>query len=145
MERLPRRRAHRIRPTAWPEDGDIPAQRVRPARKAWRAVPVAGEYCRSQLSDASTSGAHRPGSSSGLVSNGNREANAGSRSDSQIAFGSNRAKNGLPTMDGLRAWIMCRANTFSPATSTTPSTHTLPGVADMDGPRTVRHRPETFA
>ena len=87
----------------------------------------------------------RPGSSSGLVSNGNREANAGSRSDSQIAVGSNRAKNGLPTMAGSRAWIMCRANTFSPATSTTPSTHTLPGVADMDGPRTVRHSPETPA
>ena len=30
-----------------------------------------------------------------------------------------------------------------PATSVTPSTHTLPGVADIDGPRTVRARPET--
>jgi len=62
---------------------------------------------------------------------------------SQVAWGSNRAKNGVPTRRGLRAWIMRSTNTGVPVTSVTPSTHTFPGVADMDGPRTVRHRPET--
>ena len=39
--------------------------------------------------------------------------------------------------------MKCRANTFSPATFTTPSTDTFPGVADMEGPRTVLPSPET--
>jgi len=62
---------------------------------------------------------------------------------SQQAAGSNLAKNGEPTRLGSRAWIMCRTKTLIPATSVTPSMHTLPGVADIDGPRTVRARPET--
>jgi len=62
---------------------------------------------------------------------------------SQQAAGSNLAKNGVPTRPGSRAWIMCRTKTLTPATSVTPSTHTFPGVADIDGPRTVRARPET--
>ena len=62
---------------------------------------------------------------------------------SQVAAGSNLAKNGVPTRLGSRAWIMRSTKTLSPPTSVTPSTHTLPGVADIDGPRTVRHRPET--
>ena len=73
---------------------------------------------------------------------GNLGANTGSRSVSQVAAGSNLAKNGMPTRRGLRAWIIRSTKTLMPATSVTPSTHTLPGVADMDGPRTVRHRPE---
>ena len=97
-----------------------------------------------QLAGSSSSCGHSPGSSSWSGSNGNRAAKAGSRSDSQVAAGSNLAKNGLPTRLGSRAWIMCRTNTFSPATSVIPSTHTLPGVADIDGPRTVRHRPDTL-
>jgi hypothetical protein len=63
---------------------------------------------------------------------------------SQVAFGSNLAKNGVPTRFGSRAWIIRSVNTSMPAILATPSTHTLPGVADMDGPRTVRHRPETL-
>src|SRR5207245_2935465 len=82
------------------------------------------------------------GISSGSGSNGNRSANAGSRSEIQVASGSNLAKKGLPTRLGSRAWIMCRTNTRWPASSVTPSTHTLPGVADMDGPRTVRATPD---
>jgi hypothetical protein len=62
---------------------------------------------------------------------------------SQQAAGSNLAKNGVPTSRGFRAWIMRRTKTLRPATSATPSTHTFPGVADIDGPRTVRPRPET--
>ena len=38
---------------------------------------------------------------------------------------------------------MCRTKTRWPAMSAIPSTHTLPGVADIDGPRTVRHSPAT--
>jgi len=37
----------------------------------------------------------------------------------------------------LRAWIMYRTKDLMPATSVTPSTHTFPGVADIDGPREV--------
>jgi len=62
---------------------------------------------------------------------------------SQQAAGSNLAKNGLPTSPGSRAWIMCRTKTLCPATSVTPSMQTFPGVADMEGPRTVRASPET--
>jgi EmrB/QacA subfamily drug resistance transporter len=89
-----------------------------------------------------------PGPSGSLArrsggSNGNLAANAGSRSVSQVAAGSNLAKNGVPTRLGSRAWIIRSTKTGVPATSVTPSTHTLPGVADIDGPRTVRPSPET--
>jgi len=62
---------------------------------------------------------------------------------SQVAVGSNLAKNGVPTSAGSRAWIIRSTKTLIPATSATPSMHTLPGLADIDGPRTVRQSPET--
>src|SRR5690606_16482957 len=77
-------------------------------------------------------------------SQGKRSAKAGFSSSSQTALGSYWAKKGLPTRSASRHWMKCSANTFWPATSTTPSTQTFPGVADMDGPRTVRESPETF-
>ncbi|EDM74522.1 hypothetical protein PPSIR1_01217 [Plesiocystis pacifica SIR-1] len=50
----------------------------------------------------------------------------------------------MRTRSGSRAWSSCSANTRLPATLATPSTRTLPGIVDIDGPRTVRARPETW-
>src|SRR5262249_19701299 len=87
--------------------------------------------------------AHKSGTTSGCDSHGNRSAKTGSRSDNHVAAELYRAKNGLPTKPGARAWIMCMTKTRCPASMVMPSTHTLPGVADMDGPRTVLASPET--
>ncbi len=74
-----------------------------------------------------------------------RSPKAGLRSSSQTASGSKRAKKGRPTQAGSRPWRKLSAKTLSPRTSATPWTSTLPGVADIEGPRTVRARPETSA
>ena len=54
------------------------------------------------------------------------------------------AKNVLPTRSTLRACRNFNTNTSSPLIVAVPSTNTLPGVADIDGPRTVRPKPETW-
>ena len=69
---------------------------------------------------------------------------AGLRWSSQVASGSNLAKNGRWTQSALRPWIKRRTKTFSPFISVMPCTSTLPGPALMDGPRAVRARPETW-
>ena len=60
-----------------------------------------------------------------------------------MAWGWKWAKNGLPTRDGSRAWIIRSTNTLVPLMSAMPWMHIVPGVADMEGPRTVRHSPDT--
>ena len=66
----------------------------------------------------------------------------GCSSSIHVASESKRAKNVRPTHSGLRAWMSLSTKSDSPDSSTTPSTRILPGVADMDGPRTVRARPD---
>ena len=66
------------------------------------------------------------------------------RSSSHMASSSYSAKNGLCTQSGF---LPCRNRsciTFLPFMVGVPSICTLPGVADMLGPRTVRPRPLTF-
>ena len=70
--------------------------------------------------------------------------NAGVRSFSQDALSSYFAKNIRWTQSGFRLWRNFSANTFSPRISVFPTTWTFPGVADMDGPLTVRPTPDTL-
>lgn len=48
-----------------------------------------------------------------------------------------------PPSAAARAWSSRRLNTSAPPVRTTPSARTLPGAADIAGPRAVRAGPET--
>ena len=71
--------------------------------------------------------------------------NAGFSSSSQVALGSNFAKKSRSVQAGFRAWKNFSAKRRSPAISSMPTMPTLPGEADMDGPRAVRAVPATRA
>merc|ERR1719258_684076 len=66
----------------------------------------------------------------------------GSRSSYQMALGSNLAKNTFPIHSSSRHCKNRKTKASVPWTSCTPTTSTLPGVHDIDGPRAVRHNPE---
>ena len=53
-----------------------------------------------------------------------------------------REENPIDPLGSL-AWTILRTKYRSPSMVVTPSTSTLPGVADIEGPRTVRASPET--
>ena len=69
--------------------------------------------------------------------------NAGLRSSSHMADSSYSAYIGRLTHSGLRPCRNRSDMTFLPSIVGVPSIMTLPGVADMLGPRTVRPRPLT--
>merc|ERR1719261_387226 len=85
---------------------------------------------------SSTHGLGKPASSQGSDMPG-----SGSRSSYQIAFGSNFAENTFPIHSSSLHCKNRKTNASVPWTSCTPTTSTLPGVQDIDGPRAVRHSP----